>query len=129
MPYDTINTPGTTIVSPNYPGDYENDLDCRVTIKFSEAQKVSIVFETFDVEGRNGEEICDSDWLEIRDGASASSPELRSNLCESAVPGIIQSKGNLLTLIFHSNEDIVKTGFKIKIGMCSTIMIKALLHV
>lgn len=56
-PYDIVETRTTTIISPNYPGKYENYLDCQVTIKFSEGQRVSILFETLNIEGKSGDGI------------------------------------------------------------------------
>ena len=49
----------------------------------------------------------------MRDGPSASSTMIGSKLCGNAQPAPIQSTGNSMTLIFHTDNSAPKTGFKI----------------
>ena len=63
-----ITVPGTTIISPNHPGDYQDNLDCEVSIQLSD--RVRIRFEAFNVESHLS---CRYDYLEVRDGDSSSS--------------------------------------------------------
>ena len=103
-----ITTPDTTIVSPNYPSDYGEDLDCQVTITFEE--NILIVFDDFHVDQDNSD--CD-DWLEVRDGNSSNSAIIGEKICGDDIPSPMQSTGNSMTLKFHSNGIANYKGFKI----------------
>ena len=52
-PYDIIDTPGTTIISPNYPDTYETNQICQVTVQFPHEMRVTLIFEEFDLYGYN----------------------------------------------------------------------------
>ena len=56
---------------------------------------------------------CRYDYLEARDGPSADSPRIGSKLCGGNAPAPIQSTGNSMTLVFHTDGTSTKTGFKI----------------
>ena len=107
-PFNEVITPGTRIVSPNHPGDYENNKDCQITIRFS--GRVRIRFEAFNIEYNN---ICAYDYIEVRDGDSANSNLIGSKLCGTTIPDPIESSGSSLTLIFHTDGSTVRTGFEI----------------
>ena len=107
-PFDEVITPGTRIISPNHPGDYENNKDCQVTIRFSGG--VRIRFEAFNIELSKS---CAYDYIEVRDGDSANSNLIGSRLCGTTIPDPIESSGSSLTLIFHTDVNTVGTGFKI----------------
>ena len=106
-----ITVPGTTIISPNHPGDYQNNLDCQVSIQFSE--RVRIRFEAFNVESQSS---CNYDYLEVRDGDSSSSSIIGTKLCGGlsiSIPADIESTGSSMTLVFHTDGSAQRTGFKI----------------
>ena len=109
-PYDVITTPRTSIVSPNYPDKYGLNLDCQVTIIFED--RVSIVFEYFDL-GPHG---C-NDWLKVYDGNNTDSKMIGQTLCNRElsrlIPMRMNSSGNSMTLLFHSDGDESYTGFRI----------------
>ena len=112
-PYDVITTPGTSIISPNYPDKYGLNLDCQVTIIFEE--RVSIVFEDFYL----GSHDC-NDWLKVYDGNNTDSKMIGQTLCNPWKSGgsfrfsqRMQSSGNSMTLLFHSDGDESHTGFRI----------------
>ena len=107
-PFDEVITPGTRIISPNHPGNYENNKDCQVTIRFSGG--VRIRFEAFNIELSKS---CAYDYIEVRDGDSANSNLIGSRLCGTTIPDPIESSGSSLTLIFHTDVNTVGTGFKI----------------
>ena len=108
-PYETITTSGTILQSTNHPNNYINNQDCQVTITFGTGQFVSIQFTAFNIETHSS---CVYDWLEIRDGDSASSPLIGSRMCGTTIPGAIQSTGNSMTIRFHSDGANVRSGFK-----------------
>ena len=41
-PFDEVLTPGTVIMSPNYPNSYDDGLNCQMTIRFSDSPTVLI---------------------------------------------------------------------------------------
>ena len=112
-PFDEVLTPGTVITSPNYPNSYANNLDCEMTIRFSDSIKVLIEFDpTFEIE--SGSYGCSYDYLEAHDGPSSTdSPIGGSKICGRSAPAPIQSTGNSMKLIFHTDSSVTKIGFKI----------------
>ena len=111
-PFDEVVIPGTTIMSPNYPNAYNNSLDCQVTIRFAGSDTVLIEFDpVYEIESHS---TCAYDYLDARDGPSANSPLIGgSRHCGMAEPAPIQSTGNSMTLVFHTDSSVTKTGFKI----------------
>ena len=109
-PIDVVLTPGTVIMSPNYPKPYTNNLDCQVTIRSANSKKVLIEFDP--VFGMDQNHACQYDYLEVRDGPSSSS-NLIGKFCYNVAPSPIQSTGNAMTLIFHTDFSNIYTGFKI----------------
>ena len=107
-----ITVPGTTIISPNHPGDYQDNLDCEVSIQLSE--RVRIRFEAFNVESHSS---CRYDYLEVRDGDSSSSSIIGSKLCGGLIPSAIESTGSSMTLVFHTDSSARAAGFKIVISI------------
>ena len=85
-PFDEVNTPGTRIISPNHPSNYENSKDCQITIRFSE--RVRIRFEAFNIESHSS---CAYDYIQVRDGDNANSNPIGSKLCGTTIPDEIES--------------------------------------
>ena len=108
---EEVTVPGTIIISPNHPSNYGNNQNCQKKIRFGEGQSVLIKFIQFDIEYQTS---CIWDWVEIRDVPSNSSNQVGSKLCGETIPNPIPSTGNTLTVIFHSDEAGVRSGFKMK---------------
>ena len=73
--------------------------------------KVSIVFEDFEV-GYDGD--CRANWLAVHDGDSSDSPWIGSKLCGNDIPSPMNSTGDSMTLVFHSDDyPSYDSGFKI----------------
>ena len=114
FPFQRIKTPRTTIISPNFPRNYSNNMDCELSITFESTQRVGVNFDLFDIEAG-----C-SDWLMIFDGNSSNAPLLGSKYCGASRLGSVESSGNSMHLNFHSDSTITKSGFKLNtyvIGM------------
>jgi len=110
-PFEEVLTPGTVIMSPNYPNNYNNSADCQVTIRFANSPTVLIEFDPiFNIESHAS---CGWDYLEARDGPDASANRIGAKLCGTTAPTPVQSTGNSMTLIFHTDGSVTKTGFKI----------------
>ena len=111
FPYDTeIVIPGTIINSPNYPRFYSPDNDCKTTIRFS--NRIRMTFLNFDVE--EGIIWC-PDFLEIYDGPDETSSQIGPKLCGQIRPIDVESTGNILHILFHTDDVAERTGFQIKL--------------
>ena len=87
--------PGSTIRSPNFPNYYENNKECKMTIRFSADQKVKIELISFHTEG-------DYDPLKVYDGPEG---ERIANLGGSINSGdTYTSTGNAMYLEFSSDS-------------------------
>ena len=106
-PYDVVTVPGTTIITPNYPHSYGVNLECQVTLTFQD--RVQIIFEDFYLESSS----CQFDWLEIHDGDDSNSDLIGEKLCGYSIPGPMESSGNSITLVFHSDSTYSYRGFEI----------------
>ena len=116
-PYDEITIPEIAITSPNFPNNYDSNKDCQLKIRFSPNQKVSIKFDAFDVEPHS---TCQYDFLAIYDGETTDSPILATKFCGANSAGTsLQSTGNTMTLHFHTDSSVTKSGFKIKVSISS----------
>jgi len=103
-PYPVFAIPGITIVSPNYPNYYGNNLDCQVTIDAIDAG-VTIEFQDFSTESNY-------DYLRIYDGDSNSSHLIRT-IDGHSIPNPIHSTGTAITLNFQSDSSNGDRGFSI----------------
>ena len=112
LPYDIVTIPGTTVISPNYPNYYGYNPNCQVTLIFDE--RVSIEFESFDIQGNTVENSCNYDWLQVHDGNSSDSETINSKICGYDTPSPMNSSRHSLTLVFHSNSsEKTHSGFNI----------------
>ena len=99
------------VTSPNYPNMYGPNINCSWSFVSEKGdRKIQLTFEDFSVgPGKQGS--CIGDFLEVDDPESGTF----EHYCEySAVHGIpIRSKGNNLTIKFHSDEINEDKGFKL----------------
>ena len=126
---EEITVPGTTIISPNYPSEYESSSDCFAFIRFPAAQIVSLTFEAFNVEKHSR---CDYDYLAVCDGRICDGDGdsdivtlIGSKLCgrKRHLPASIESTGNVMTLHFHTDGSVNKSGFKIHVNAGKQLVI------
>ena len=97
-PYEVVTSPGTTIITPNNEfNHYGFNRDCQVTLTFG--KRVIIVFEEFALDTLH----C-HDWLEVHDGDNPDSDVIGERLCGDDIPSPIESSGNSMTLVFHSDQ-------------------------
>ncbi|XP_038652379.1 cubilin [Scyliorhinus canicula] len=102
------------IMSPNYPYNYDSNLNCEYLIDTSSQLFVILQFETFDVEGYSP---CSHDSLKIYSGTTASG-NLVATLCGSENPRPISSYGPVL-LAFKTDNTKTKTGFMVNYHLAS----------
>ncbi|KAG8252010.1 hypothetical protein J6590_068218 [Homalodisca vitripennis] len=86
--------------------NYLDDQDCEWRIQLPLGDKIQITFNKFDLEETTP---CD-DFLEVRDGASRTSPMV-GQWCGSNLPPDFTSSSNELTIIFHSDLIFGGSGF------------------
>ncbi|XP_031795774.1 cubilin [Sarcophilus harrisii] len=90
--------------SPGWPENYGNNLDCSTIVRAPENYKITLFFNSFNVEYTSE---CRDDFLEVRNGSDGSSP-LLGKYCGPLLPNPIFSKSHLLYLRFKS--DIMHSG-------------------
>ncbi|KAH8296515.1 hypothetical protein KR054_007352 [Drosophila jambulina] len=99
------------IKSPNWPLQYGESQNCEWFIRAPLGHRLELVVKNFTLEDPLDDDgDCRTDWLEIRNGDSESSP-LIGRYCGSRIPPRIPSYGNAMHLKFHSDDSIERPGF------------------
>ncbi|XP_048223975.1 LOW QUALITY PROTEIN: cubilin [Perognathus longimembris pacificus] len=107
-----FNNPLGFILSPNFPKQYDNNMNCTYTIEGDVHTLVTLIFVNFQLEARSAVTgSCDNDGLHIIRGHSLSSTPF-STLCGSDIPRSLTVAGPV-SLHFYSNSHITGHGFKI----------------
>ncbi len=101
---------GTLYDSGGKDGNYPANQSAQLTISPTDADNVQLNFVEFDIEG---EPSCGFDRLRIFDGPTTGSP-LIGSYCNVNVPGLINSTGPSITLVFESDDVGEFAGFKIE---------------
>ena len=134
-PFDEVTLPGTIVTSPNYPRNYDNNMECKMTIRFAADEIVTITLDEFNVDdyyiSYNGlsyghyfgqyaypfPSTCDYDYVTLYDGESTNSRFYDIKLCGKYSSGeIFRTTGNVATLRFRSNNYETRSGFKIHVN-------------
>ena len=113
--FDEVTIPGTIITSPNYPGNYSNNMECQMKIRFPADQIATITVDEFDGEHDSS---CKYDLLFLFDGEGNDEDLIMGaiELCGKDARGkTIKSTGNVMRLRYLSTSDNLETrpGFKI----------------
>ena len=102
-----MNSKNGTFTSPGYPAKYGNNLNCSTIITVAKEQGLRLNFKSFSLEdptvSENGT-YCD-DYVEINDGLSS------KKYCGTAIPPMIMSEANKLTIRFISDYVVTRQGF------------------
>ena len=99
---DTYNS-GGHLMSPNYPHQYENLLDCRWTIKAPVENIITLTLSEFETQSE--------DKLYIYQGTNIHGLLLTTLFGDDSMP--FTSTGNTIYLKFSTNSHTTNTGFKI----------------
>ncbi|CAL8311895.1 unnamed protein product [Merluccius merluccius] len=94
--------------SPGWPDIYPHTTDCAVVLLAPQGSAISLFFNSFDLESHT---TCSFDYLEVRNGSTASSPVL-GKFCGSALPSPIFPGGNGLYLRFKSDFSNARNGYE-----------------
>ena len=98
------------LCSPNYPSNYDNNLDMEYVMTAAAGETVTITFTAFDVEFHS---TCNYDWVEIYDGSGTL---LLNKTCGTTIPGVVTSTSNTATLYFHTDRSVIRSGFEAQLS-------------
>ncbi|XP_062900253.1 cubilin isoform X2 [Mobula hypostoma] len=101
-----FTAPAGRVMSPNYPGHYDSNLNCEYLINATSHQLTVLQFEAFNVED---DSVCANDNLKIYSGTTANGAPV-ATLCGSVIPGPISVHGAML-LIFSTDSINTHPGF------------------
>ncbi|XP_030624670.1 LOW QUALITY PROTEIN: cubilin [Chanos chanos] len=103
----SIIAPKGEIHSPNYPGNYPDNVDCSWVITVDANHRVMFNFTDLDIESQSS---CSWDYVAIHDGTSETSP-LLGQVCGTTKPDPIFSTGNVIYIRFRSDNSRSHRGF------------------
>uniref|UniRef100_W5MX16 Cubilin n=1 Tax=Lepisosteus oculatus TaxID=7918 RepID=W5MX16_LEPOC len=95
------------IRSPYHPNPYPHDKRCEWVITQPTGYVVTLNFLSFDIESGTS---CGFDYVEVRDGATGSSP-LLGRYCGLQIPSLIQSTQRSMFILFHTDSSVTNHGF------------------
>ncbi|XP_071477907.1 blastula protease 10-like [Diadema antillarum] len=95
-----------TMASPNYPDNYDNDLECVYTIEVDPGRRVELSFDDMLIENQRK---CKWDSLEVNLGEGVKVP---MKLCGPNYPtGSLVSVNNKMELILRTDDSVAERGF------------------
>nr|XP_034980310.1 CUB and sushi domain-containing protein 3-like [Zootoca vivipara] len=100
-----FTAPMGTVLSPDYPEGYGNNLNCIWTIISDPGSRIHLSFNDFDLESQ-------FDFLAIKDGDSPDSPIL-GTFTGAEVPSHLTSNSHILRLEFQADHSMSGRGFNI----------------
>ncbi|KTF87440.1 hypothetical protein cypCar_00025640 [Cyprinus carpio] len=95
--------------SPGWPDIYSHNLECSIVLQAPQNSAISLFFTSFDVENHPS---CNFDYLEVRNGSTATSP-LLGKYCGSTLPNPVFPGSSQLFLYFKSDFTTARNGFEI----------------
>ncbi|XP_014254813.1 cubilin-like [Cimex lectularius] len=110
-----MNSSSGSIISPNYPSPYDNNLNCFWKITVPIGNQIQLTIIDLDLEMLQN---C-VDYIEIFDGKNNQAPSL-GQFCSKADIKTITSKSNTIFLAFHTDSLDTGTGFHLSyITICN----------
>merc|ERR550539_1335477 len=91
------------IKSPNYPNVYPHNLEETWNLEVAAGEKIMLTFESFELETHSS---CRYDYVKISFGS------VEEKYCGTNKPSPIISSDNTMTVVFHSDYDVNRNGFK-----------------
>ena len=108
FPFLQIHFATGVVTSPNYPGNYPNNLEKTETIQVEEGLIISLQFTAFDIEP---DSTCHFDHLTITDGDGTT---LMEKSCGNPIPAAIRSTSNIVKLVFITDVWGTMTGWSVR---------------
>lgn len=100
-----FTAPSGIILSPNYPEEYGNNMNCVWLIIAEAGSRIHLIFSDFDVEPQ-------FDYLIVKDDGMPE-PTTFGTFSGKDVPSQIASNGNIMRLEFQSDHSNTGKGFNI----------------
>lgn len=100
-----FTTPSGIILSPNYPEEYGNNMNCVWLIIAEPGSRIHLIFSDFEVEPQ-------FDYLIVKDDGM-SEPTTFGTFSGKDVPSQIASNGHIMRLEFQSDHSNTGKGFNI----------------
>ncbi|XP_034622788.1 CUB and sushi domain-containing protein 1-like [Trachemys scripta elegans] len=100
-----FTTPSGIILSPNYPEEYGNNMNCVWLIISEPGSRIHLIFNDFDVEPQ-------FDYLSVKDDGISDLPAL-GTFSGNEVPSQLASSGHIVRLEFQSDHSTTGRGFNI----------------
>uniref|UniRef100_A0A8D0BPV5 CUB and Sushi multiple domains 1 n=1 Tax=Salvator merianae TaxID=96440 RepID=A0A8D0BPV5_SALMN len=100
-----FTAPSGIILSPNYPEEYGNNMNCVWLIISEPGSRIHLIFNDFDVEPQ-------FDYLTVKDDGISDLPAL-GTFSGNDVPSQIASNGHIVRLEFQSDHSTTGRGFNI----------------
>ena len=117
---DCASATSGTITSPNYPLNYSVDQTDYTTLQAEEGKAIELTFTSMDIGECNSQWFddyghqsivsgltCGCDYVEILD----SDESLLLVACGNEIPAPIRSTGNMMLILFHSDNSVTGKGF------------------
>lgn len=100
-----FTTPSGIILSPNYPEEYGNNMNCVWLIISEPGSRIHLIFNDFDVEPQ-------FDYLTVKDDGISDLPAL-GTFSGNEVPSQLASSGHIVRLEFQSDHSTTGRGFNV----------------
>ena len=97
-----LTTVSGSINSLSFPGSYPANKDCTWLIEISKDKNIALMFTQFDVYQGSNPGSCNSDYVEVRDGLTDSSPVIGGKYCNQNRTLLITTNNNVARIYFHS---------------------------
>ena len=104
----TVGGEADVVTSPNYPSNYDDNLNKTETITVAEGLVLRLEFTAFNVEDHGS---CAYDHLKIVDGDGTI---LMDKTCGDALPPVFMSNTNHVDLIFETDHSVTESGWAVK---------------
>ncbi|CAL8260982.1 unnamed protein product, partial [Boreogadus saida] len=104
--FSNFTVPMGTVLSPDYPEGYGNNLNCVWLIISEPGSRIHLAFNDFDLEPPY-------DFLTIKDGAEQSGATMLGRYSGAEVPSHLTSNSNVLQLEFQADHSMSGRGFNI----------------
>ncbi|XP_070174673.1 low-density lipoprotein receptor-related protein 4-like isoform X2 [Littorina saxatilis] len=98
------------IQSPNFPNNYDSNLNCTYVITAPVGSRITVNFSHMDFETSVINTGCPYDYIEIRDGDNGTAPYF-GRFCKQTLPFVRRSFGNKLYIKFFTDSSLTHTGF------------------
>ncbi|CAK9795155.1 Cubn [Anthophora quadrimaculata] len=103
------------IESPNFPNNYDHNLNCSWIIDAPVGNTISLTFSHFDVEGTGKQDVCPYDYLEVREGEQDIPGNQLALLCNTGVlPPRIHSTKHQVFVKFVTDHMLAFGGFRLE---------------